>query len=56
MQDLVPQVMQVWKTQRQQAEIVGADIKARIQAMEKRTSQTQLGKEVLAGCLRPFNA
>ncbi len=47
MQDLIPQIMQVWKTQRQQAEIVGADIKARIQAMEKRTSQTQMDKEVL---------
>ena len=47
MLDLVPQIMQVWKVQRQQAEMVGADIKARIQAMEKRTSQTHLGKEVL---------
>ncbi len=47
MVDLVPQIMQVWKMQRQQAEIVGADIKARIQEMEKRTSHTQLGKEVL---------
>ncbi len=45
--DLVPQIMQVWKIQRQQAEIIGADIKARIQSIEKRTSQTQLGKEVL---------
>ncbi len=47
MLDLVPQVMQVWKVQRKQAEMVGADIKARIQAMEKRTSQKQPGKEVL---------
>lgn len=47
MLDLVPQIMQVWKIQRQQAEIIGADIKARIQSIEKRTSQTQLGKEVL---------
>ena len=47
MLDLVPQVMQVWRVQRKQAEMVGADVKARIQAMEKRTSQTQLGKEVL---------
>jgi uncharacterized protein len=47
MLDLVPQIMQVWKIQRQQAEMVGADIKARIQAIEKRTNQTQLGKEVL---------
>jgi uncharacterized protein YyaL (SSP411 family) len=47
MVDLVPQIMQVWKIQRQQAEMVGADIKARIQAIEKRTNQTQLAKEVL---------
>ena len=47
MLDLVPQVMQVWKVQRKQAEMVGADVKARIQAMEKRTIQTQPGKEVL---------
>ncbi len=47
MLDLVPQIMQVWKIQRQQAEMVGADIKARIQAIETRTSQTQLGKEIL---------
>ena len=47
MLDLVPQVMQVWRVQRKQAEMVGADVKARIQAMEKRTSQTQPGKEVL---------
>jgi uncharacterized protein len=47
MLDLIPQIMQVWKTQRQQAEMVGADIKARIQAIEKRTSQTQIGKEIL---------
>jgi uncharacterized protein YyaL (SSP411 family) len=47
MLDLVPQVMQIWKTQRRQLEIVGADIKARVQAMEKRTPQKELGKEVL---------
>jgi uncharacterized protein YyaL (SSP411 family) len=45
MLDLVPQVMQLWKGQRSQLEMVGADIKARIQAMEKRTLQKQLGKE-----------
>ncbi len=45
--DLIPQVMQVWKTQRQQAEMVGADIKARIQAIEKRTSKNQLNKDLM---------
>ena len=33
--------------QRSQMEIVGADIKSRIEAMEKRTPQKELGKEVL---------
>jgi uncharacterized protein len=47
MLDLVPQVMQIWKGQRAQLEMVGADIKSRIETMEKRTPQKQLGKEVL---------
>ena len=47
MLDLVPQVMQIWKMQRSQLEIVGADIKSRIEAMEKRTPQKELGKAVL---------
>ena len=47
MLDLVPQVMQIWKLQRPQLEIVGVDIKSRIEAMEKRTPQKELGKETL---------
>jgi uncharacterized protein YyaL (SSP411 family) len=47
MLDLVPQVMQIWKGQRAQLEMVGADIKSRIETMEKRTPQKELGKEVL---------
>ena len=47
MLDLVQQVTQMWKMQRAQLEMVGADIKARLQAMEKRTSQAMLGKDVL---------
>jgi uncharacterized protein YyaL (SSP411 family) len=47
MVDLVPQVMQIWKGQRAQLEMVGADIKSRIETMEKRTPQKQLGAEVL---------
>jgi uncharacterized protein YyaL (SSP411 family) len=47
MLDLVPQVTQMWKTQRSQMEMVGADIKARIQTMEKRTPQAMLGEGVL---------
>ena len=49
MLDLVPQVMQLWKGQRSQLEVVGADIKSRLEAMEKRTPQKELGKEVLQG-------
>ncbi len=47
MVDLVPQVMQIWKLQRSQLEMVGADIKSRIEAIEKRAPQTELSKEVL---------
>jgi uncharacterized protein YyaL (SSP411 family) len=46
MLDLVPQIMQIWKTQRRHMELVGADIKSRIQAMEKRIPQKALGKEI----------
>ena len=46
MLDLVPQIMQIWKSQRQQLEIVGSDVQRRIQAVEKRTPQKALGKEV----------
>jgi len=47
MLDLVSQVMQIWKIQRPQLEIVGADIKSRIEAMEKRTPQKEPDKEIL---------
>ena len=47
MLDLILQVMQIWKLQRSQLEIVGADIKTRIEEMEKRTPQEELDKEVL---------
>jgi uncharacterized protein YyaL (SSP411 family) len=44
---LVPQIMKIWKIQRAQLEVVGADIKSRIEYLEKRTPQEELGKEVL---------
>ena len=47
MLDLVPQVKQMWKTQRSQMELIGADIKARIEAIEKRIPQKELGRDVL---------
>ena len=46
MLDLVPQIMQIWKSQRQQLEMVGADVQRRIQAQEKRTPQKALSKEI----------
>jgi uncharacterized protein len=45
--DLVPQVTEIWRLRRAELEIVGADIKIRIEAMEKRTPENELGKEVL---------
>jgi uncharacterized protein YyaL (SSP411 family) len=45
--DLIPQIMQVWKTQRQQLEMVGSDVKRRIALMENRVSETQLDESVL---------
>jgi len=47
MVELIPQVMQIWKLRRRELEIVGADMRSRIEAMEKRTPETELGKEVL---------
>lgn len=47
MLDLAAQVTQLWKTQRQELEITGADIEARLKSMEKRTAQAALGKEAL---------
>jgi hypothetical protein len=43
---LVPQVTQIWKRQRLQLEVVGADIRSRIEVMEKRTLQ-DLNKDTL---------
>lgn len=42
MLDLVPQVKQIWKSQRSQLELVGADIKEHIAHMEKRSPQKAL--------------
>jgi uncharacterized protein len=47
MTDLVPQVVEIWRIRRAELEIVGADIKSRIEAMEKRTPENNLGKEIL---------
>ncbi len=47
MLDLVPQIKQIWKGQRQQLEMVGADIRARIETMETRTPEKPVGSETL---------
>ncbi len=47
MLELVPQIVQIWQLRRAELEIVGADIKSRIEAFEKRTPESELGKEVL---------
>src|SRR3990172_9025791 len=47
MMELIPQVMQIWTMRKAELEIVGADIKSRIAALEKRTAQSELGQEVL---------
>ena len=47
MLDLVPQVMQIWKSQREQLETVGADIKSHLEMREKRAPHKQLDSEVL---------
>jgi len=47
MVDLVPQVMQMWKMQRNQLEMVGADIRIRVEYLQKRTPEDGLGKKDL---------
>ncbi len=47
MMELVPQVMQIWKIQKSELEIVGADIRSRVEALQRRTPEGGLGKEVL---------
>jgi len=46
MLDLVPQVLLIWNGQRAQVEMVGADLKSRLETMETRVPK-DLGKEVL---------
>jgi hypothetical protein len=48
MVELVPEVMTAWRSRPRELEIVGADMKSRIEAMEKRTPENPVGKEVLA--------
>ncbi len=45
--ELVPQVMQIWGIRKAELEIVGADIRSRIEVLEKRNTENELGKDVL---------
>jgi uncharacterized protein YyaL (SSP411 family) len=47
MLDLIPQIMQIWKTERSHMELVGEDVKRRIKAMENRPAEGQLDETVL---------
>ncbi len=47
MLELIPQVMDIWKLRRPELEIVGADIKSRLEAIEKRIPEDELGMEAL---------
>jgi len=47
MMELIPQVKQLWKQRKVELEMTGADIRSRVEAMEKRLPETELGKEVL---------
>jgi uncharacterized protein len=47
MTELIPQVMHIWKLRKTELEIVGADIRSRIEALEKRIPEKEPGKEIL---------
>jgi uncharacterized protein len=47
MMDLVPQIRDVWRTRKMELETLGEDVKRRIEALEKRLPEGELGKNVL---------
>ncbi len=47
MVELIPQVTELWRTRRRELEILGVDIRSRIEDAEKRSIQNALEKEVL---------
>ena len=47
MMELIPQIMEIWKMRRAELEIVGADIRSRLEALEKRVVVGELGEDVL---------
>jgi uncharacterized protein len=52
--DLVPQVMQIWKLQRNQLEMVGADIRSRVESLQKWTPEEELDKKDLDDAYEKF--
>jgi uncharacterized protein YyaL (SSP411 family) len=44
---LIPQIREMWKTRRADLEIFAKDIKTRMERLENRTQEKELGKEVL---------
>jgi uncharacterized protein YyaL (SSP411 family) len=47
MVDLVPQVMEIWRRRRAELELTSADVKSRLETLEKRTAEDNFEKEVL---------
>jgi len=47
MMDLIPKINDVWRTRRSELETLGQDIKRRMEAMEERALEEELGKDVL---------
>ncbi len=47
MLELVPQVMQTWRLRGGELDFLGADLKSRLEALQKRSPADELGKEVL---------
>jgi uncharacterized protein YyaL (SSP411 family) len=47
MLDLVPQLMEIWRMRRVELESVGAEVKGRIEDLEKRTPENVLGIDIL---------
>ncbi|MEM3673821.1 MAG: thioredoxin domain-containing protein [Candidatus Bathyarchaeia archaeon] len=47
MMDLIPQIKEIWKTNRSKLDALGTEIRNRIEILEKRSAEGDLGKDVL---------
>ena len=54
MVDLIPQIVEIWKTRRSELEAAGSYIKHSIEVMEKRSVGGELGKDVLDDAYEQF--